>query len=364
MIPYKYFALVVCFFFMASCTSNPEFDQSKAHHTQSGFKNVYYEDEKGFLAFVKWRWDRLFEQIQSVDEYDFQIDSSQHDWVRGNTEKNTLTWIGHATFLLQLDGMNILTDPHFSKRASPVSWAGPKRAVDPAIEIDALPDIDAVVISHDHYDALDKDSILRLSGHNQARMLYFIVPLGMKLWFVDLGVDPDSVYELDWHQSQTINEFTFTAEPSQHWGKRSMFDAFSRLWASWVIESKGKKVFFAGDTGYAKHFDTIGKKYGEFDLALIPIGAYEPRWFMKSYHVNPDEAVQMHNDIRSKYSVAMHWGTFALTDEPLDEPPLALAQALVKYGVPKEEFQVYQHGQTQILDFPLKGSSKSIIKGQ
>ncbi|MCG6938531.1 MAG: MBL fold metallo-hydrolase, partial [Gammaproteobacteria bacterium] len=122
------------------------------------------------------------------------------------------------------------------------------------------------------------------------------------------------------------------------------------LWASWVIEANGNRIFFAGDTGYANHFRDIGSKYGQFDLALLPIGAYEPRWFMKSYHVNPEEAVRIHMDIRSRYSVAMHWGTFILTDEPLDEPPLKLTEALRKYNIPQSAFEVYQHGETRFLD--------------
>jgi L-ascorbate metabolism protein UlaG (beta-lactamase superfamily) len=172
----------------------------------------------------------------------------------------------------------------------------------------------------------------------------------LKAWFDELDLPPVKVVELDWAQSYTIDNVTFTAEPSQHWSKRSLFDAYQRLWASWVIKANDIRIFFAGDTGYAQHFKDIGNKYKEFDLALLPIGAYEPRWFMKPYHVNPEEAVKIHRDIHSRYSVGMHWGTFILTDEPLDEPPIKLAEALKKYQLPESKFEVYKHGETRFLD--------------
>ena len=344
------FATLLSLFIVASCTTNPDYDPAKAHHTQYGFQNIDYKDDKGFAAFIKWRWERLFQDIPGADDYDFTIDRTHHEFVKNNTEKPTLTWIGHATFLIQFHGLNILTDPQFSERASPVSWAGPKRVVAPGMAIADMPDIDAVIISHDHYDALDVSSVIALSKHNRERKLTFLVPLGMKAWFDDLDLNPVNVVELDWSQNHEINGVRFTAEPSQHWGKRSLADAYERLWASWVIEADGNRIFFAGDTGYANHFKDIGNKYGYFDLALLPIGAYEPRWFMSSYHVNPDEAVKIHMDVRARHSVGMHWGTFILTDEPLDEPPGKLTEALRKYDIQESDFQVYQHGETRFLD--------------
>ena len=335
---------------LLSCSHSPYYDPDKAHHVKSGFKNIDYDDNKGFWAFAKWRWERAFKDIPGADNYNFTIDTSNHNLIKDTKANPTLTWIGHATFLIQFHGLNILTDPQFSDRASPVSWAGPQRAVPPALKIADLPDIDAVVISHDHYDSLDVASVTELAKHNRQRQLTFLVPLGMKAWFDDLDLGNVQVIELDWTQSHTINGVAFTAEPSQHWGKRTLFDAFERLWASWVIEAQGERIFFAGDTGYAQHFKDIGNKYGEFQLALLPIGAYEPRWFMKPYHVNPEESVKIHMDINAKYSVAMHWGTFVLTDEPLDEPPVKLAEALQKYNIPPSEFEVYKHGETRLLD--------------
>lgn len=335
---------------LISCSTNPHYNPTKAHHTKQGFRNIYYSDDKGFWDFIKWRWEKLFKNIPDADSYHFDIDTTHHEILKTNKERATLTWIGHATFLIQYSGLNILTDPQFSNRASPFSWAGPKRVVPPGLTIDELPDIDVVVISHDHYDSLDLKSVTMLSIHNQKRHLTFIVPLGMKAWLDDLGMESITVIELDWSQSHTINGVKFTAEPAQHWSKRTPFDTNKRLWASWVIEANDTRIYFAGDTGYARHFKDIGDKYKTIHLALLPIGAYEPRWFMKSHHLNPEEAVRIHQDIHSQYSVAMHWGTFILTDEPLDEPPLKLREALKKHHISESVFEIFKHGETRLID--------------
>ncbi|MCW8911500.1 MAG: MBL fold metallo-hydrolase [Gammaproteobacteria bacterium] len=343
--------IILAFCLLASCANNPHYDASKPHHTKSGFKNIYYQNDKGLWDFIKWRWERLFKTIPDASEYDFKIDTNNHQIIYDDNDQTRVSWIGHATFLIQFSGLNILTDPQFSDRSSPVSWAGPKRVVPPAIKLQDLPEIDVVIISHDHYDSLDVPSIIQLARHNQQRTLTFIVPLGLKAWFDELDLPALQVVELDWSNSTNIKGVTFTAEPAQHWSKRSLFDTFSRLWASWVIAADKGKIFFAGDTGYAKHFKQMGDQYQGFDLALLPIGAYEPRWFMQSHHVNPDEAVQIHKDIRSEYSIGMHWGTFILTDEPLTEPPLKLAEALNKHRIPASAFEVYRHGETRNLEY-------------
>lgn len=347
---HSFIVAILALAFLNSCASNPYYDSSKPHHTKTGFTNIYYQDNKGFWAFIKWRWEKLFKDIPEADEYNFKIDDRNHQIIYQDTDDTRATWIGHATFLLQFSGLNILTDPQFSDRASPISWAGPKRAVPPAIALRNLPDIDVVIISHDHYDSLDLATVINLSKHNQQRSLTFIVPLGMKPWLEELNLPSIRIVELDWTQSTNINGVSFTAEPSQHWCKRTLLDTNTRLWASWVIKTEKGKIFFAGDTGYAPHFKHIGEKYHGFDLALLPIGAYEPRWFMKAHHVNPDEAVQIHKDLRSEYSIAMHWGTFILTDEPLTEPPLKLSEALKKYHIEKSEFEVYRHGEARNLE--------------
>ena len=337
---------------LTSCSVNPYYDPTKPHHTEHGFKNIYHDDSSsGFWEYWQWRWQRLFKHIPDKDDYDFELAINDPAMLQANRDRTSLTWVGHATFLIQHAGLNILTDPQFSDRASPVSWAGPQRVVAPGISMDDLPELDAVIISHDHYDSLDVASVKQLAIQNKRSTLTFLVPLGMKSWFEDLKLDRINVIELDWGQSYVVGDVKFTAMPVQHWSKRNLTDAYERLWVSWVIEANKNRIFFAGDTGYADHFKQIGELYGPFDLALIPIGAYEPRWFMKPYHVNPEESVKIHQDIKSKYSVAMHWGTFILTDEPLDEAPEKLMQVLKKYNISNTDFDVYRHGESRFLEF-------------
>lgn len=221
--------LFACLALLAACATNPLYDASKPHHTKSGYRNLYYKDDQhGFWDYWSWRWQRLFQDLPDADDYDFQVIAPRHDLLDDDSSNPSLTWIGHATFLVRFAGLNILTDPQFSHRASPLSWAGPQRVVPPAYTIQELPDIDAVIISHDHYDSLDVASVRQLATHNRQRALTFLVPLGMKAWFDDLDLKSVRVVELDWGQSHRINGASFTAEPCQHWSKRSLFDAFER----------------------------------------------------------------------------------------------------------------------------------------
>ena len=243
-------------------------------------------------------------------------------------------------------GINLITDPHLTNRASPVEFIGPKRLNSPAVELSELPSIDFVIISHNHYDHLDRKTVLALTKQQQEKPPYFLVPLGLKSWFADIGIT-EKVIELDWWQSEQIGQWNFTAVPVQHWSKRGLFDTNKTLWAGWVVRSPEQKLFFAGDTGYSKDFVEIGKRYGPMDLSLIPIGAYAPRWLMKDMHVNPEEAVKIHLDVESRQSIGMHWGTFLnLTEEPLLEPPQRLLQELLKQRMNPMEFRVLEHGQT------------------
>ncbi|MGH8541354.1 MAG: MBL fold metallo-hydrolase, partial [Stenotrophobium sp.] len=253
-----------------------------------------------------------------------------------------LTWIGHASFLVQWNGLNILTDPHLTARASPLRHAGPKRYQPPALDFADLPPIDAVVVSHNHYDHLDLVTVKRLAREHAPQ---FFVPLGLKTWFERQGID--KVTELDWWQAASSGALRVTAVPVQHFSGRSASDRNKTLWCGFVLEMAERRVFFAGDTGYSKDFADIGERFAPIDLALIPIGAYEPRSFMRPVHVNPEEAVKIHRDIGSRQSVAMHWGTFRLTLEPLDEPPKQLAVALEAQAVSPESVWVFKHGETR-----------------
>ncbi len=303
------------------------------------FHNNYSAESHGLSGeFLQFLWD-----MRSMDwkRVNFPRATNDPAWLKTNRTQPALTWIGHASFLLQFGGLNILTDPHLTRRTSPVSWAGPERLAPLGLDFPDLPKIDLVVISHSHYDHLDLPTVQRLAREHDP---LFVVPLGLKKWFAENGMS--RVNELDWWQSTEHADMRVHAVPVQHFSGRTATDRNRTLWAGFVLESGGKKVFFAGDTGYSKDFADIGKKFAPIDLALIPIGAYNPRGFMRTVHVDPEEAVKIHRDIGSTFSVGMHWGTFRLTLEPLDEPPLKLAAALKTSGIVPDRFRVMQHGET------------------
>jgi N-acyl-phosphatidylethanolamine-hydrolysing phospholipase D len=226
----------------------------------------------------------------------------------------SVTWIGHATLLVRMDGVTFLTDPVFSQRASPFAFAGPERLVPPGIPLDALPPIDFVTISHDHYDHTDRASIAALA----ARGIPFFVPLGLGELIREAG---GSVTELDWWQEAPFGRVRVHCVPAQHFSGRSIGDGDRRLWAGWVVVGPTKRFYHAGDTGYFDGFTAIGRRLGPIDLAALPIGAYSPSAIMQFVHMNPEEAIQAALDLRTATAMAMHYGTFDLTDEPLDEPP-------------------------------------------
>jgi N-acyl-phosphatidylethanolamine-hydrolysing phospholipase D len=259
--------------------------------------------------------------------------------VRANGTVPTVTWVGHSTFLVQLDGVNILTDPHWGDRASPVSFAGPRRLIPPGIRFEDLPDIDVVVISHDHYDHLDEDTVRRLAREHRPR---FFVPLGIGAWLAERGID--DVVELDWWQSAPFAGLRIHCTPAQHSSGRTLADQNVRLWSSWVVLGRERRLYFAGDTGYYAGLAEIGR-LGPFDLALIPIGGYKDFARHHPNHVNPEEAAQLFEDVRGRLLVPMHWGTFVLNREPADEPPRRLMAEAVRRGV-EEQIAVLSPGQT------------------
>lgn len=228
-----------------------------------------------------------------------------------------LQWIGHSTFFIQCDGKNVLTDPIWSRRASPFHFLGPKRHRDPGISLESLPKIDYILISHNHYDHLDLYSCLELYKANPD--VVFVVPLGLKQWFLNHNMP--NVEELDWWQKIEIGSTQITAVPSQHFSGRAFNDRNKSLWCGYVIEFKNKCLYYAGDTGYnTSYFNEIAKRFNSIDISLIPIGAYAPREFMKAAHVTPKQALQIHRDVQSKLSIGCHYGTFTLADEPLKRP--------------------------------------------
>ena len=336
---------------------NEYYDETKAHHTKEGFKNIYIDDkskEGGLLTFFKMKFfgdeywadhEALKDQVPVVD-VDVEL-------IHKDSPKPRITWLGHSTFLIQYKNINILTDPIFSDRASPLCFAGPKRYTRHPMDYKELPKIDVIVISHNHFDHLDKETLKKLAKQESSPMFY--VPLGLKELLVEYGADENYVKEMDWLDSISLDieekQVLIKAHPSQHWSARSMFDRFKTLWASWSLKIDDFDFWFAGDTGYNDvQFKEIGKDLGGVDLALIPIGAYEPRWFMKLYHVNPTEAIYIHKDIKAKKSIGMHWGTFPLTAEEPNAPVIELKKALKEQGVSNDEFIVMDIGETLELE--------------
>jgi N-acyl-phosphatidylethanolamine-hydrolysing phospholipase D len=249
-----------------------------------------------------------------------------------------LTWIGHATFLARLDGVRFLTDPVFSYRVSPLPFAGPQRLVAPGVPFLELPKVDFALISHDHYDHADLAAVRALA----ARGVRFVAPLGVGELVRGAGGD---VVELDWWRSVEMGGLRVHCVPAQHFSGRGLFDRNRRLWAGFVVEGRTRRVYHAGDTGYFRGFAEIGERLGPLDLALVPIGAYLPRAMMQRVHMDPEEAVRAALDLRARRVIGMHFGTFDLADEPLDEPPRRFLAEAATRGL--EDASVMRVGETR-----------------
>ncbi len=259
-----------------------------------------------------------------------------------------VTFIGHSSFLLQFPDAGVLTDPIFSERASPVSWAGPKRVRPPGVKFKQLPPINLVLLSHDHYDHMDLGTLRRLR-----KAFHPLFVTGLKNGPVLRSLKIKQPVELDWWQSYRVSEnTTVTMTPAQHFSGRRPWGRDTTLWGGFVLETQGWRVCFAGDSGYAGHFREIGRRFPGLDLALIPIGAYNPRWFMSPVHMDPAEAVQTHIDLGARQSIGMHFGAFQLTDEDIDEPVQWLARARAETGLAPEQFSVLEPGQTVVFRKP------------
>jgi L-ascorbate metabolism protein UlaG (beta-lactamase superfamily) len=338
-------ALLTC---LSGCaTMNPYYDASKPHHRPEGFQNIDRAAwmPRAFGEFFRWQRERNTRVIPAPT-VDLSTITPELDWLRANRSEFAVTWIGHATALVQLAGINILTDPHFSDRASPVQWFGPRRWQPPGVALAELPRIDIVLISHNHYDHLDTDSVQALARQAGGPPL-FVVPLGLERWLETAGIP--GARALDWWDRAEVQGLSITLTPAQHWSRRTFADTNTTLWGGFVVEggSPRRRVYFVGDSGWsAQHFGDIGARFAPIDLALVPIGAYEPRWFMAAQHVNPEEALRIHQAVGARASLGVHWGTFALTDEPLDQPLRDLDHARRALGVSDHVFRTLRHGQT------------------
>ena len=252
-----------------------------------------------------------------------------------------VTFIGHSSFLIRVPGINILTDPVYSRRASPVSFAGPRRVRAPGVRFEDLPAISLVLLSHNHYDHCDRATLRLLERCFHPPV---VTPLGNGRLLRSAGLN--LIEELDWWESASGAPLPVTVTPAQHFSARSMFDRNRALWGGFLIDVGGYRILFAGDTGYGPHIREIASRLGPIDLALLPIGAYEPRWFMKDIHMNPVEAVGAHLDLGARQSIAMHFGTFQLTPEGIDAPVRELGKVLKERGVPAGQFRALEVGQS------------------
>ncbi len=293
---------------------------------------------KGFVDVLKWQLTK------DRKEWPQWVDVKPKTEFSAKVEEGTahLTFVNHATVLIQTPELNILTDPIWSDRASPVSWAGPKRVHEPGVNILDLPKIHVVIISHNHFDHLDIPTLVKLKEKFNPLI---ILPLGHKDLFKKY--DLDNFVELDWWETHVVENLEFTLTPVQHWSARGITDRYKSLWGGFVVKKKNARLFFGGDTGYnEKTFKEIQARLGSIDIGLIPIGAYEPRNFMRDQHVNPEEAVKIHLDLKAKVSMGLHFGTFQLTDEGRDEPSLHLKKELDRLNIPHEQFVSPVPGQT------------------
>ena len=298
------------------------------------FKNLYEHKEHGLMQVLRWK---LTTRRKGVLPFSPPIVDAPST-VPGKTQ-DSVTWIGHNTFLVNAAGKRFLLDPIFSEYCAPIPFQRMRRRATPGLDLKNLANVDGVFITHNHYDHLDRGTIERLPAETP-----FIVPAGLRSWFSALG--RKDVQELEWWNSTEFAGLQVTCVPAQHFSSRTLWDRDRTLWAGWILKAGLKTIYLAGDTGYCPVFKEIGERFGPMDLAVIPIGAYEPRWFMEPMHVNPEEALQIHLDVRSRLSVASHWGTFCLTDEPMDEPPKRLRKALSAARLGEEQFRALRIGET------------------
>ena len=283
------------------------------------FKNTDGEAiDKSIKDLIRWQRNQKKPTLAFIDLSD--------DWQNINLdiENNYLIWIGHSTFLIKKDGLTILTDPVFSERASPFKRFGPKRLIPPSLSIKDLPPIDVITVSHNHYDHLDIRSLKKISKKNPEA--FFLIPKGDIDIFKKRNID--NVFEFEWWQNIDLKDHIFTFTPVQHWSARGLFDRNESLWGGWFIKSTDYSLYHAGDTGYSNDFVETQKRLGSPKYAFLPIGAYDPEWFMSASHVNPEDSIRIMKDLGAEFSFGMHWGTFTLTAEDTLEPPQRLKEAL------------------------------------
>jgi N-acyl-phosphatidylethanolamine-hydrolysing phospholipase D len=324
------------------------------HHTPKGvFRNPWALDESRFTGLLKWRWNRLRHPLPGDDgARSLRLVAPSIRAPRAAANEIAITWAGHSTLLIQLGTVNIVTDPVWSERASPWRSLGPRRLVPPGVAIDALPPIDIVLLSHNHYDHLDVWTVRTLAAVQPGAR--WVVPLRLAGLVRSLGAQ--DVTELDWWDEIQLGDATVACTPARHFSARTPLDRTRTLWCGSAVRSAAGGLFYAGDTGLHPEFARIGERFGPFVFSAIPMGAYEPRWFMHPVHMDPDEAVTAFRALHAHHGmsarstmVGVHWGTFRLTDEPSLEPPQRAREAWKRTTLPEENLWIHAHGETRVL---------------
>ncbi len=321
-----------------------------AHHTSTGFRNPSGGAYARYTISAAGRWAFLWRRVFLPGEPPAVPDGhvlhklealAGFDAAKG---RSALTWLGHAAFLLRLGGKIIITDPWLSKHVSPLGALGVSRLAPPGIAVEDLPPIDILIVSHNHYDHLDAATIQALPNKDRITVL---TPLRLGNFFRERGYG--DVRELDWHESVRLGDVTVTALPGVHFSRRGLGDSNQSLWMGVAIEAAGQKIYFSGDTAYGPVFAKLGERYGPFDLAMVPIGAYEPLAMMRAVHATPEDAVALGLDLAARILLGHHWGTVVLTDEPPFEPPRRFRAAGRAAGIAADRLWLMRVGETRIL---------------
>ena len=331
----------------SGCSAMPEsLDTKESHHTNTGFRNFPYVEtasSKGIMFVLRRIQGSTFHP--DIPEGHHIPEDQTIAQLKKLSNDNIIAWLGHSTFLLKIGDQTILTDPFLTNRASPVSFiGGVTRYVPPGISINNLPTIDVIIISHNHYDQLDEHTVCAIPNRDRTHVF---VPLAVKDIFIECGYK--NVHELDWWENKNIGKLNIVSLPAVHDSGRSLTDKDDTLWSSWGIISDDKKYYFGGDTGYSPVFKKIGERYGPFNLAILPIGAYEPRKLMWMSHVTPEEAVEIGIDIKSINILGGHWGTIELSDEDHWEPPVRFMSSGIKAGFDLNNIWIMKIGEVKKL---------------